>query len=100
MLGDHIVVNSLDNPKTKELILDILKPNIPSLPVFATFLAEYPNVRYVEVLLVEKNQTTESLEVILQGLDINYNGLSEYIIKHGAAIQSVDKVMVEHVARA
>ena len=82
-------------PKIKELVLDVLKPHIPSLPVFATFLAELPGVENVEVSLIEKNNRTESLEVILRGCDINYDSLKEHIGEQGAVIHSVDKVLVE-----
>ena len=85
----------MGEPKIKELVLDVLKPNIPSLPAFATFLAELPGVEYVEVNLIEKDERTESLEVILQGCDISYDSLKEHVGKQGAVIHSVDKVLVE-----
>jgi hypothetical protein len=85
----------LGEPKIKELILDVLKPHTPSLPVFATFLAELKGVENVEVSLVEMDERTESLGVILQGDDINYDGLKAHMGKQGAVIHSVDKVTVE-----
>ena len=85
----------MGEPKIKELILDVLKPHTPSLPVFATFLAELKGVESVEVSLVEMDERTESLGVILQGHDINYDGLKEHMGKQGAVIHSVDKVTVE-----
>jgi hypothetical protein len=85
----------LGKPKIKELILDVLKPHTPSLPVFATFLAELKEIENVEVSLVEMDERTESLGVIIQGDDINYDGLKEHMGKQGAVIHSVDKVTVE-----
>ena len=85
----------MGEPKIKELVLDVLKPLTPSLPVFTTFLAELPGVENVEVSLIEKDNRTESLEVILRGYDINYNNLKEHIGEQGAVIHSVDKVLVE-----
>ena len=85
----------MGEPKIKELVLDVLRPLTPSLPVFATFLAELPGVENVEVTLVEKNVRTESLVVILHGGDIIYDSLNEHMGKHVAVIQSVDKVLVE-----
>ncbi len=82
-------------PKIKELVLDVLKSHTPSLPVFATLLAELPGVDNVVVSLIEKDQRTESLVVTLQGCDLIYNNLNEYMGKHGAVIHSVDKVSVE-----
>ena len=85
----------MGEPKIKELVLDVLKLRTPSLPVFATFLAELPGVVNVEVNLVEKDDRTESLVVILQGGDIIYGSLKEHMEKQGAVIHSVDKVLVE-----
>ena len=90
-------MNSLGAPKVKELVLDVLKPFTPSLPVFAIFLAELPKVESVEINLVEKDQGTETLEVILQGCGISYDDLKEHMWKQGAVIHSVDKVLVESV---
>ena len=88
-------MKSLAKPKIKELVLDVLKSHTPSLPVFATFLAELPGVENVEVSLIEKDNRTESLEVILRGCDIKYDNLKEHIGEQGAVIHSVDKVLVE-----
>jgi hypothetical protein len=88
-------VKGLAEPKIKELVLDVLKSHTPSLPVFATFLAELPGVENVVVSLIEKDQRTESLVVTLQGCDIIYDNLNEYMGEHGAVIHSVDKVSVE-----
>jgi len=88
-------VKNLGEPKIKELVLDVLKPHTPSLPAFATFLAELPGVENVEVSLIEKDERTESLEVTLQGCDISYDSLKEHVGKQGAVIHSVDKVLVE-----
>jgi hypothetical protein len=87
-------VKILGNPKIKELILDVLKPFTPALPDFATFLAEHSGVERVEVILVEKDNRTESLEVILKGCDISYDDVKEHMGKQGAVIHSVDKVTV------
>jgi len=88
-------VKSLGEPKIKELVLDVLKPHTPPLPDFASFLAELDGVEEVEVSLVEMDERTESLGVILRGHHIDYNGLKEHMGKQGAVIHSVDKVTVE-----
>jgi hypothetical protein len=85
----------LGEPKIKELVLDVLKPHTPPLPDFASFLAELNGVEEVEVTLVEMDERTESLGVILRGHHIDYNSLKEHMGKQGAVIHSVDKVSVE-----
>ncbi len=88
-------MKSLGEPKIKELVLDVLKPHTPPLPDFASFLAEHNGVDKVEVSLVEMDERTESLGVILHGDDIDYDSLKEHMGKQGAVIHSVDKVTVE-----
>ena len=86
---------SLDDPAIKAMVLDVLKPHSPALPVFATFLAELEGLDEVDVSLVEMDEKTESLKVIISGHDIDYEALREHMGKQGAVIHSVDQVVVE-----
>lgn len=85
----------LDEPKIKAIILDVLKPRTSSLPIFATFLAEVEGVKEVDVGLVEMNERTDSLTVVIKGPAIDYDSLKEQLGKHGAVIHSVDQITVE-----
>jgi len=85
----------LDDPEIKTLVLDVLKPHSPSLPEFAAFLAEFEGLTRVDVSLVEMDERTESLKVVLNGTGIDYEALKEHMEKHGAVIHSVDHVIVE-----
>jgi len=76
-------------------MLDVLKPHSPSLPVFASFLAELDGVEEVDVSLVEMDERTESLKVVINGHNIIYDTLKEHMGKQGAVIHSVDQVIVE-----
>ncbi|MGD2142182.1 MAG: DUF211 domain-containing protein [Candidatus Bathyarchaeota archaeon] len=85
----------MGEPKIKALMLDVLKPHSPSLPEFATFLGELEGIEGVDVSLVEMDERTESLKVVLNGPAIDYDALKEHIAKQGAVIHSVDQVIVE-----
>ena len=85
----------MGEPRIKALMLDVLKPHSPSLPVFASFLAELDCVGEVDVSLVEMDERTESLKVVINGHDIIYDTLKEHMGKQGAVIHSVDQVIVE-----
>ena len=85
----------MDDPEIKTLVLDVLKPHSPGLPEFAAFLAEFEGLTRVDVSLVEMDERTESLKVVLNGTGIDYDALKEHMEKLGAVIHSVDHVIVE-----
>ncbi len=85
----------MGDPEIKTLVLDVLKPHSPSLPEFASFLAEFEGLTKVDITLVEMDERTESLRVVLNGTAINYDALKEYMGKQGAVVHSVDHVIVE-----
>ena len=88
-------VNKLSEPAIKKLVLDVLKPHQPALPEFATFLSELDDIFMVDVSLVEMDERTESLKVVLSGDRIDFDKLKEHMVKQGAVIHSVDQVLVE-----
>ena len=85
----------MSESKIKNLVLDVLKPHSPPLPEFASFLTELDGIEKVEVTLVEMDEKTESLKVVLSGSDIEYEALKDHVGKQGAVIHSVDHVVVE-----
>lgn len=98
MNGSNLIegyVKSLDDLAIKAMVLDVLKPHSPQLPIFATFLAELDGVDEVDVSLVEMDEKTESLKVVISGHSIDYEALREHMGKYGAVIHSVDQVIVK-----
>lgn len=84
------------------IVLDVLKPHEPNLPNFATYLSEISGVEGVNVTLMEIDKETENVKVTMQGIDLDFKGISEAIEQYGGSIHSVDEVvagrtMVEEV---
>lgn len=79
----------------KYLVLDVLKPHEPPLPEFASSLAELQGITKVDVSLIEMDEKTESLKVILEGLGISFDEIKLHMNKLGAVIHSVDQVIIE-----
>ena len=77
------------------LVLDVLKPHDPSLPDFASKICTLKNVKRVDVSLIEIDERTESLKVIIEGSAIDFESLKEHMNDIGGAIHSVDQVIVE-----
>lgn len=93
--GSRGNVEVLSGPEIKALVLDVLKPHSPPLPEFATYLSELEGVHKVDVTLVEMDEKTESLKVVLNGVSIDFDALKEHMGRQGAVIHSVDQVIVE-----
>ncbi|MCD6263526.1 hypothetical protein CW700_02045 [Candidatus Bathyarchaeota archaeon] len=82
-------------PAIKRLVLDVLKPHEPPLPDFASTLCTMRGVKRVDVSLVEMDERTMSLKVVIEGPDIDFDFLKEHMGDMGAVIHSVDQVVVE-----
>jgi len=83
----------------KHLVLDVLKPHEPSLPEFASSLAELKEVTRVDVSLIEMDEKTESLKVTLEGVGIQFDEIKQHMGRLGAVINSVDQVIIEKQSR-
>ena len=88
-------MENLSEPKIKTLVLDVLKPHSPPLPEFARYVSELDGVEKVDISLVEMDERTESIKIVLDCSRINYDALKDHIGKQGAVIHSVDQVVVE-----
>jgi hypothetical protein len=88
-------VKTLEKPKIIHLVLDVLKPHQPPLPEFASFVGELPGLNRVDISVVEMDEKTESLRIIVDGQSIDYEDLKTHMARQGAVIHSVDKVIVE-----
>lgn len=49
----------------------------------------------MDVNLIEMDERTDSLKVVIDGNSVNFENLNEHISKIGAVIHSVDQVIVE-----
>ena len=76
-------------------MLDVLKPHQPSLPEFADYVGKLKEITRVDVTLIEMDERTDSLKVIVEGNGIDFEVLKDHISKRGAVIHSDDQVVVE-----
>ena len=82
------------NTMIRRLVLDVLKPHVPTMLDLATALAKVSGVTGVNLSLDEVDQLTESVKVTIQGENIDYDGVEKVIKTFGAAIHSIDEVVV------
>lgn len=79
---------------TRKIVLDVLKPHQPNAVDFATALADLSPDYKVRITVVEVDEKTESIIVVLEGENIEFDSVTELIKKLGASVHSIDEVEV------
>ncbi len=80
----------------RTLVLDVLKPHSPPLPDFAAFLSEFDGVDKIDITVLEMDEKTETIKLVITGSLFDYEELKSHMSKQGAVIHSVDQVIVEN----
>ena len=81
-------------PKTRKLVLDVLKPHQPDALNFSSALADLGADYCVKLIVTEVDENTESTIVTIEGADIHFDIIKEAIEKMGASVHSIDEVEV------
>ena len=76
------------------LLLDILKPHNPDVVAFARHLAETATGLEVNLRVVEIDEQTQTLEVDLEGHDLDLETIGNAIAALGGSLHSIDGVRV------
>ena len=79
----------------KRVTLDILKPHQPNALEFGQRIAnDSPGCR-VRVTVEEVDEKTDTLKVVVEGEDIDFESIQQAISDMGASLHSIDEVEVE-----
>jgi hypothetical protein len=78
----------------KRVVLDVLKPHQPNALEFACELADLGSEYHVDLLVMEVDDKTQTIELTISADDINYGLVSNHIKTMGGAIHSIDEVAV------
>jgi hypothetical protein len=81
--------------RTRRLVLDVLKPHHPNALDFSTTLADLDEDHWVKLTVVEVDKMTETVILVIEGPDIQYDAIIEAIKEMGATVHSIDEVEVE-----
>ena len=78
----------------RRLVLDVLKPlKEPSIVDVALQLSRVRGVKAVNITVNEVDVETLSLTVVVEGDDIDFEGVRNVLESVGAAIHSIDQVV-------
>lgn len=78
----------------KRLVLDVLKPHHPSVLEFGRLLARQGEY-LVKLTVLEMDDKTETLQLVIEGPDIDFDRVQAAITEFGASLHSIDEVEVE-----
>jgi hypothetical protein len=78
----------------KRLVLDVLKPHTPNSLDFARALAEQGPGYQVKFTVIEVDENTETVLIIIEGKDIQFDAIAETINELGGSLHSIDEVEV------
>jgi uncharacterized protein len=78
-----------------KVVLDVLKPHNPSIVDFAREINSVKNIHRVDVSIVEVDANTETVKLVVEGHGIRLEDVEAVVKRLGAAIHSVDQVVVE-----
>ena len=83
----------------KRLVLDVLKPHSPDVMEFARSIAAQGDDYYVRVNVVEIDDKTQTLELIIEGTDIQLEPITACINDMGGSLHSIDGVEVVNASQ-
>ena len=76
----------------RRLVLDVLKPHMPTILVLADKLGDLEGVIGVDITLMEIDNKVENIKITLEGNDVDYQEVAEVIQDSGGSVHSIDKV--------
>ncbi len=79
----------------KRIMLDVLKPHQPNGLEFTSAIAEQSPGARVKLTVIEVDEKTETVIIVIEGQDLRYNVITEAISNMGATVHSIDEVEVE-----
>jgi hypothetical protein len=80
--------------RVQRLVLDVLKPHQPNALEFAHAIAALGEGYRVNIQVVEVDEQTETLQVAIEGAELDFERISGAISENGASLHSIDEVSV------
>lgn len=81
-------------PFVQRVVLDVLKPHVPTALELASAIAALGTDYRVKVTVSEMDEKTETLVVVIEGSDLQMDRIQGAIVDQGGSLHSVDEVEV------
>lgn len=86
----------IEDAPVKVIYLDILKPHKPNIIEFGRAIEKEKSVKAINLSVYAIDEKTESVKVILQGNNLNFENIRKIIEDFGAVVHSIDKAIIGH----
>lgn len=80
-------------PRIQKLVLDVLKPRLPSAPDFAIALARLGPDYRVHLDVEEIDEKTITTSITIEANDLDLERIKKVIEKMGGSVHSIDQVV-------
>jgi len=80
----------------KRVVLDVLKPHQPSTLEFSQTIAQAGPDYHVSLTVIEMDENTETLQIEVEGSDIDFAAIQSAISSMGGSLHSLDVVEVKN----
>ncbi|MDO7597954.1 MAG: DUF211 domain-containing protein [Pseudomonadota bacterium] len=78
------------------MVLDVLKPHQPNALDFSQAIAEVDSDYYVHLTVLEVDESTETVEIVLEAKNIDFDAVQLAISDMGGSVHSIDEVEVHN----
>lgn len=78
----------------KIINLDVLKPHRPDIIEFGKAIEKEKSVKAVNLSVYAIDEKTESIKLVLEGTNLDFEGIKKIIDDFGAVIHSIDKAVI------
>ncbi len=78
--------------KIRKVVLDVLKPQDPSIAHLASKLSDIEGVDGVNIVLYEVDRNTENIKITIEGEDLRLDEIINTLEGYGAVVHSIDMV--------
>ncbi len=78
-------------PSLRKIELDVLKPHLPNVLELAAAVAALGASYRVDLDVVEMDEKTETLTLVIEGENLDYARIEDAIRSMGGSIHSIDK---------
>jgi len=84
----------------KRIVIDVLKPHQPNSIEFSQAIAKAGVDFKVRLTVIEMDENTETLQIEIEGNDIDFEAIQSTISDMGGSLHSIDEVEVHSEADA